>query len=71
MAHHMQHDTTHDYVQWLRRGGKEMATPATPKHSSAHLTGFAPGATDCSTPTSGRKTSRSSTRCATSLAGQL
>jgi hypothetical protein len=49
--------------QWLRRGGKELATPATPKASK--LTGFAPGSAECDTPTSGaRKTSRTSTRCA-------
>ena len=61
MAFHMQHDTTEAYIQWLRRGGKELATPATPpKPSAAALTGFAATkAEECTTPSSGaRKTPR-------------
>ncbi len=50
--------------QWLRRGGKELATPAPPANGSSTLTGFAAGSTaDCSTPISTRKASRSTTRC--------
>jgi hypothetical protein len=61
LAFHMQNDTTEEYVQWLRRGCKELTGPVTPKPVAS-----LPSAADCSTPTSQRKTSRTSTRCACS-----
>ena len=58
LAFHMQNDTTEEYVQWLRRGCKELTGPVTPKPIAS-----LPAAADCSTPTSQRKTARTSARC--------